>query len=311
MSLLSSLRKNKQEASAEDSTFYSRAEEESKAVRRRSKRQEKGKDSEPVDPVLPEKKRARRRLIGAVALVLAAVIGLPMIFDSEPKPVADDIAIQIPSKDKPVPPSATARPAAPASRITASASLDPKEEVIDTPATTENSQPAASQAKATEAVPAVVVAPAAMLAAKGKDDSVKAPADSQPAKTEAKPERKIEPKTEAKPESKHEPKAVEKKSDDGARAKALLEGKPDPARSADKKPGKFVIQVAALATKEKIDEVQGKLKSGGIKSYTEKVATQSGDRTRIRVGPFASKEDADKAKARILKLGLNATVMPA
>lgn len=58
-------------------------------------------DEEPIDPMLPEKKRARRRLIGATALVLAAIIGLPMVFDSEPKPLADDITIQIPPRDKP------------------------------------------------------------------------------------------------------------------------------------------------------------------------------------------------------------------
>ena len=59
------------------------------------------------------------------------------------------------------------------------------------------------------------------------------------------------------------------------------------------------------------DDLLGKLKAGGLKPYTEKVATQAGDRTRIRVGPFASKEEADKARAKILKLGLNATLLPA
>lgn len=140
---------------------------------------------------------------------------------------------------------------------------------------------------------------------------MKAPTEPPPAKSEAKPEPKSEPKAEAKPEHKPEAKPADKKADDAARARALLEGKPDPAKSAEKKSGKFVIQVAALATREKIDEVQGKLKAGGIKSYTEKVATQLGDRTRIRVGPFSSKEEADKAKAKILKLGLNATLLPA
>lgn len=66
----------------------------------RPRRRVKAQEDEPLDPMLPEKKRARRRLIGATALVLAAVIGLPMIFDSEPKPLTDDIAIQIPSRDK-------------------------------------------------------------------------------------------------------------------------------------------------------------------------------------------------------------------
>jgi DedD protein len=162
---------------------------------------------------------------------------------------------------------------------------------------------------------AAATAAAGALAVKGKEESGTAPAETQIAKSESKHDPKSESKAETRPEPKHEVKTeakpAEKKADD-ARAKALLEGKPDPAKSADKKPGKFVIQVAALATKEKIDEVQGKLKAGGIKSYTEKVATQSGDRTRIRVGPFASKEEADKVQAKIHKLGLtNAKLVPA
>lgn len=288
MSLFSFLRKNKQESASGESTFYSRAEEDSKAVRSRAKRRgsKESREDEALDPVLPEKKRARRRLIGAVALVLAAVIGLPMVLDSEPKPLADDIAIQIPSKDKPAG-GAIARTDMPsASKIAASASLDAKEEVVEAPA------------------PAEKEAHAAAEPAKAKDDAKAA--DAAP---------KASDKTASPAIAKAEPKSADThdksdKTDDAARAKALLDGKPDP-KAAEKKPGKYVIQVAALATKEKVDELQDKLKSAGIKSYTEKIATASGDRTRIRVGPFASKEEAEKAKAKIVKLGLNGTLVPA
>ena len=280
MSLFSFLRKNKQESAPGESTFYSRAEEDSKAVRSRAKRRgsKDSREDEALDPVLPEKKRARRRLIGAVALVLAAVIGLPMVLDSEPKPLADDIAIQIPSKDKPAG-GAIARTEAPAAaRIAASASLDAKEEVVETPAA-----PAQTEKQAQAMTPAEPP--------KASD------------KTASPPSAKTEPKS----SDAHD---KSDKTDDAARAKALLDGKPDP-KAAEKKPGKYVVQVAALASKEKVDELQGKLKSAGIKSYTEKIATASGDRTRIRVGPFASKEEAEKAKAKIVKIGLNGTLVPA
>lgn len=69
--------------------------------------------------------------------------------------------------------------------------------------------------------------------------------------------------------------------------------------------------MAALATKEKVDELQTKLKGAGIKSYTQKLATASGQRIRIRVGPFGSKDEAEKVRARIVKLGLNGTLVPA
>ncbi|OWW18972.1 SPOR domain-containing protein [Noviherbaspirillum denitrificans] len=287
MSLFSFLRKNKQESASGESTFQSRAEEDSKAVRSRAKR--RGKDSredDALDPVLPEKKRARRRLIGAVALVLAAVVGLPMVLDSEPKPLADDIAIQIPSKDKPVAGAAARADMPAASKVAASASLDAKEEVVEAPAAPASAEKKPEQPAAEQHKP--------------KDDAKASTDSGHKAADKAAVVAKAEPKS----TESHD------KTDDSARAKALLEGKPDP-KAAEKKAGKFVIQVAALATKDKVDELQGKLKGAGIKSYTEKIATASGDRTRIRVGPFTSKEDAEKARAKIVKLGLNGTLVPA
>ncbi|KMZ12682.1 DedD protein [Candidatus Burkholderia humilis] len=68
---------------------------------RRTRRTERSErtdaDAMMLDSTLPEKQRARRRLVGAVALVLAAVIVLPMVLDSRPKPVTDDISIDIPN----------------------------------------------------------------------------------------------------------------------------------------------------------------------------------------------------------------------
>jgi DedD protein len=316
MSLFSFLRKNKQESASDDSAFYSRAEEDSKAVRSRAKRRQTkqgGQDEPSNDPVLPEKKRARRRLIGAVALVLAAIVGLPMVLDSEPKPLADDVAIQIPSKDKPGA-NISGRQAVPdAARIAAAASLDPKEEVIESP-----------QAAA---VPVIPRAEVANVMSKGHAEgetktatpsaNVVNPVTEKPVTEKLAAEKTIAEKPGvAKPsnsqlvgksDSKPDSKTAERTDD--ARAKALLDGKPDP-KATENKSGKFVIQVAALATKEKVNELQTKLTSAGIKSYTQKIATEGGERTRIRVGPFVSKDEAEKTRAKIVKLGLNGTLVP-
>ncbi|KRB84618.1 SPOR domain-containing protein [Noviherbaspirillum sp. Root189] len=325
MSLLSFLRKNKQESASDDSAFYSRAEEESKAVRSRKRRAtaQGAKGDAPVDPVLPEKKRARRRLIGAIALVLAAIIGLPMILDSEPKTVADDITIQIPSKDKPV-----AAPASPPagsgtdSTVSATSSLDPKEEVIESTDSGANAKPASPKAESPRVALATPSTPAKKTAdEKPVADSNKPAQDKPHAPALAKADTKLDTKADIKPEPKQQPKPVEKLTDkpadknadkaaEAARAKALLEGKPDPT-AAEKKSSKFVIQVAALATKEKVNELQTRLKDAGIHSYTQKVATEAGDRTRIRVGPFANKDEAERIRAKIVKLGLNGTLVPA
>jgi DedD protein len=307
MSLFSFLRKNKQETASDGHAFYSRAEEEPGATRGRGKRRQGKQGAEadaPVDPVLPEKKRARRRLIGAIALVLAAVVGLPMILDSEPKPLADDIAIQIPSKDKLLPPPATPRSANPpsVSKIAASASLDPKEEVIAPPISSETKAGSKTASKTPES--ATATDSEAPLRSKGKSEE---PPGRDIETAKATPANKANSVAHAAVKTEDKPVA---RDDDAARARALLEGKADP-KAAEKKPAKFVIQVAALATKEKVNELQARLKNAGIKSYTQKVATVSGDRTRIRVGPFNSKEEAEKVRSRIVKLGLNGTLVPA
>jgi len=279
MKLFSIFRKDKPAADAGNGEFYSRAEEEPAP---RAKRGAKAARREPADPALPEKKRARRRLVGAVALVLALAIGLPMILDSEPKPLASDISIQIPSRGKPAPAAepAPAEPAPPARSAPppAPASLDAAEEVVDTPVP--KPAPAAARPPAEQLVLAHPPAP---------------------------PEtKKPEPK---KTDLKDKPVA---RIDDEARARAILEGRPVPEpKAAEAKSGKFVLQVAALASADKVSEVRGKLSDAGITSYTQKVATASGERIRIRIGPFASREDAEKMRARLGKLGFNGTLVPA
>ena len=313
MGLLSFLRKNKQE-SRSDSTFQSRAEEDSDAVRNRGKRKTGKERGKTPDPVLPEKKRARRRLVGAVALVMAAVVGLPMILDSEPKPVTDDIAIDIPSKDKRTQGGAVRTAPPPVANVAkAPVGLDKDEEVID-PATLPPPVEAGPSTAARSEMPQLVKPeprPRPEVRAESKPDTKSEhKAESQrPAKGDPKPETRAERKTEvahAKPAE---------KADEASRARAILEGRPEPKAEAKAEPkkesGRFVVQVAALATQDKVDELQGKLKSAGIASFTQKVSTDGGSRTRIRVGPFSSKEEADRVRAKLSKIGLAGTLVPA
>jgi len=291
MSLFSFLRKNKQQSASEDSAFYARAEDGPAATRNRGKRKQgKALGNGPADPVLPEKKRARRRLIGAVALVLAAIVGLPMLLDSEPRPLPEDIAIQIPSKDRAAPPAA--------SKLPVVDSLDPKEEMVKPPAASAN---AGSPPKPDNAAPAAV-----------KPEEERRPASREPKQAASKkPDEAVHAEApKAKTEADHDQiRARTARAEDAARAKAILAGKPDP-KDADENADRFVIQVAALATREKVDELRVRLKNAGIKSYTQKVATASGDRTRVRVGPFASREEAERMRARIIMLGLHGALLP-
>ena len=95
---------------------------------------------------------------------------------------------------------------------------------------------------------------------------------------------------------------------DASRALDILEGKPAAKVHSSKK---YVLQVAALSSQDKIDELQNKLKSAGLHSYTEKVTSSGGERTRIRLGPFGSKEELDQARARLNEIGLNGSTVPA
>ncbi len=302
MGLLSKFGKNKQDAAAEDSGYYRAQDDRALDEKARSKRASSaGADAAPrrtnskntPDPVLPEKKRARRRLVGAIALALAVAIGLPMLLDSEPKSSVSDIAINMPSKDKPgeplnggpaVAPAPALETPAPAPAATkpaaaAGASLDQGEEIVHVPtkpAVTEPVKPPkAAEPKATE--PKVAKA------------EVKHP--------EPKPEpKKPEPKPEAKPAHA-----------DDARAMAILEGKATEAAPSTR----YVIKVGAFATKDKVEELQRKLGDAGIKSYAQKVTTANGELTSVRVGPFPNKEEAEKVKAKLVKLGLNGSLTPA
>ena len=78
---------------------------------------------EAADSVQQARVRARRRLIGAVVLVVVGVIGFPLVFETQPRPIPVDIPIDIPRKDglpalvmpqaKVTPPTPTPPPAAP------------------------------------------------------------------------------------------------------------------------------------------------------------------------------------------------------
>jgi DedD protein len=275
MGLFSFFRKNQQQSSAGNSDFYSRADKEKPAGR---KRRPGTKREEAVDPMLPEKKRARRRLIGAIALVLAAVIGLPMILDSEPKPLADDIAIQIPSRDMPASIAHTPTASPQIANEAAVNTLSENEEVVET-ATPAKSDTPVKDAKAD----AKAAAPMKSAAVAEKIDTP-------------------EPKITAPPPT--------KKADDAARARAILEGKSTGPATA-KTSGKIVLQVAALGSQDKVNELQKKLQGAGLKSYTQKVATASGEWIRVRIGPFANEAEAEKARAKLVKIGLNGKLVPA
>lgn len=230
------------------------------------------------------RKRARHRLIGASVLVLVGVIGFPLLFDSQPRPISVDIPIEIPDKN-------TVKPLGSATQVKPAADV-----VVESDGGKEYVGKA----------PAPAAEPAVSRSATGTVGSTPAPA---PAKPEPKPVEKPIEKPVEKPADK--PPA---RSDDGAKARALLEGRDAPAAkpvtsTVTAASSRFVVQVGAFSDVVKAQEARAKLERAGLKTYTQVVNPKEGKRIRVRVGPFESKGDADKTADKIRKLDLPASVL--
>jgi DedD protein len=245
--------------------------------------------------------RARRRLIGASLLVLMGIVAFPILFESQPRPIPVDIPIDIPrAEDAPplrIPPAVSS---APAPTIPAARS-----QVV----VVESAVPAsstASTAKPTQAVVPSAAAEAASKAAAAKVVADKEKADKQKAD-----------KDKTKEAERASREAAQKANNDAARAKALLEGKDVKAKESSSEgsnktaatAGRFVIQVGAYADADAAKDVRQKVEKLGLKTYTQVVETSSGSRTRVRVGPVDSKEQADKVLERLKAAGVSAVVL--
>lgn len=264
-----------------------------------------------VESVDVMRSRARHRLIGAAVLVLVGVVGFPLLFDTQPRPIPVDVPIEIPDRGHVAPlvvPGTGATAAREAAPLTPESSLDKGEEVFEP-----QQRPAVAAAPGPVLTPPAMVPPLPQMAARPDPVKVEPPkpkVEAPKPKVEApkpKPEAKPEPKPEPKPE-KHEAKPEPKpaKVDDAARARALLEGRPAAAETAAER---MVVQVGAFSDADKAREIRAKLEGAGLKAYTQVVSTKDGQRTRVRVGPYNSRAEADKAAGRIKGLGLPASVI--
>jgi DedD protein len=182
------------------------------------------------------RRRGRRRLIGAIVLVILAVVFIPMILDSEPRPKQNDMPLEIPAKDKvaPLPPPTRASEPAPA----------PAPAPAPTPAPAQTSAP----------IPSKTVTPAEAGAQKPKAEAASSP------KAEA--------------------------------SAPKLEG--------------FAVQVGAFKDEAKLNQAREKLMAAKIPHFVER----RGDLNRLRAGPFATREAAEKALATLKAASLDGQVVP-
>ena len=217
--------------------------------------EDSGSDSE-TRTVENLRRRARQRLIGAAVLVVLAVAGFPLVFDTQPRPVPSDLAIDIPSKAK----QASEVPPAPLSAHSGAAAQDagsaaPVEPHDPKQSLTEKEELVPSDAKSTPVVPKPVDKPA--------------DAKAEPVKPETAPANVDKTATET----------------------------------------RYVVQVGSYGEDAKVREVRAKLEKAGLKTYVQVIETKEGKRTRVRLGPFATKDEADKAAEKVKSMQLPALVL--
>lgn len=219
--------------------------------------------------------RARRRLVGAVVLLAAGVVGFPLIFETQPRPIAVDIPIEAPRRE-------------PASAPTTQRTPPPRPVVAEAPAEPE---PAAAPASATAPAPA----PAPVVAPAPKPTTVADAPKPAPATTVAAAPPPAASAAVAKADD-----AAKAKAEDAARAKALLDG----AAASAAKGQRFIVQVGAYTDAASVKEARAKVEKLGMTSYTQVIDADGTKRTRVRVGPFPSRQEADSAGARLKSAGL-------
>lgn len=238
--------------------------------------------AEDAGPVQEARVRARRRLVGAVVLLAVGIVGFPLLFETQPRPMPADIPINVAGKDLPVqrptrvaPPPVVELPAdagneTPVGASTAGSSMTSAPVAVDASATSANPASAAEESR-----------PLAVAAAQASVPAVSASA--------APPKRPVPPKP----------------SEEAARSKPAAEAKPaPPAASADVRAGRFVVQVGAYTDLAAMRDARQRVEKLGFKTYTQEVDTPSGRRTRLRVGPFASRSEAESAGARLKAVGM-------
>ncbi len=257
--------------------------------------------SESPDANLQLKKRARRRLVGALALAGMAAIVLPMVMDDEPKQQVQDIQLRIPGQDQapfvnrletaeaaaaPAPVKDAEQETAPAEKEVAAAASKPAPKVAEKPA---------------DKVPPKVAEKPPLKAADK-------PVDKAPEKTADKVAAKSSDKDDKKPGS-------AKPASDEQRAAAIMNGKnvsgkndEATAATAGKGNGPCVILIGAFANPANVKVLQSKIGELGMKVFTEPLDSPQGKKTRVRAGPFPNREAAQKALDKLKRIGVSGVI---
>lgn len=234
---------------------------------------------------------ARRRLAGALVLLVAGVAVFPVLFETQPRPIAVDTPIVMPTREA----APAARPpvaSAPVSPLPADAGIEgpagPSASVAGSPGAAGATQaPADGVAIGPSVAPPVIAASAAA---------------SRPVAALTKP-----PVAAVKP-AVAAVAAAASRTEDGARAQALLDSR---TAASEPKAGtpRFVVQAGAYSEAGALREARQKVEKLGLKTYTQVIEADGAKRTRVRVGPFATRQEAEAVASKVKAAGLQASIL--
>ena len=263
--------------------------------------------AEPADLNVDElRRRARRRLVGAVVLALGVAVVVPMLLETEEKPLGDDVSVKIPpvdsgkfvnrlsdgaAKSDAAPTAADAPKEAPAAPAPTTNAPPPRAQKYDTRVPdaapqppTADATPAASSASATSA-PATSSTPATSAStANAEPPTVSAQATAPAASDESAKAAATTP----------HPAAETTNAAHVASAKPPTEG--------------FAVQLAAVTDNREANTLAGRLKKAGYAAYTEPLKTSKGTLWRVRVGPYPSRDAANAARDKLKTEGQSGIV---
>lgn len=252
-------------------------------------------------------------------LALSAAVFVPMLLESEPRPLGEDVSVKIPPVDndkfvnklttkgdaaKSAPARAEPPKAeAPKAEMPKAESPDPAAILAGGPTNVQSPAPSAAPAgtAADASAPAaprksLAEAEQKVLSSSGKAPPAAPPPVSVPATKAAAP---VEP-----------PRAESPKADtakaDTAKAEA---SKADPAKAAIVGPG-FSVQLAAFTDDKGANSLVNKLTKAGYVAYVEPVTNSKGTMWRVRVGPFPTREAAGTSRDKLKGDGYSGIVTP-
>lgn len=277
-------------------------------------------DGAALDPALTQKKRARRRLVGAIVLGIAAAIVLPLLLDSEPRQTITDVEIEIPSREIALPsvdvPKPDAAAVAPRDAGSVGEPVVPPavSEPVEAVAGADNGRRADARIDAgatTDPEPGKDAKSAGGIAANASTGTAEGAEGSGGMRSASKtPTKPANTQRSASAAPSGRPDAVAAASSAAKSAPAA----PSPPKSAAAAPAsgtRFALQVGAYANAGSARAQLDKAKRTGLRAYTETVATAQGERTRVRVGPFPTREAAEKARATLKLAGMESAVVDA